>query len=155
MSRRSRRSHSGAAAIAVGAFVGLTVAMDWVRTPLNRNITSTPAGDRLPGTLIHCATGAAVIAADLGRRRMLILPGALWYTAVLVSAGINWWLPYLTGVTIGEIDSDDVDAYAANVRVLPPIGDHAVVPDVQHMLIHASVLGACVLNWAAFVRRAR
>jgi hypothetical protein len=35
------------------------------------------------------------------------------------------------------------------VRVLPRIRDHAIVPDLQHMLIHATLALATVLSWAS------
>lgn len=138
-----------AAALAVAAFVALTVLMDWVPNPLNPNIARTTASQRLPGTLIHSGIGVGVIIAQLTQRRRLMLLGATWYTVVLLSATLNWWLPYLTGITVGEIDDTTIQEYAANPRLLPTIDNHVIVPDVQHMIIHTSILAACVLGWFA------
>lgn len=93
--------------------------------------------------------GLGVIAAVLTRRRRLMVLGAIWYSVVLFSACLNWRLPYLTGITVGEIDDATIREYADNPRVLPAIDGHPIVPDVQHLLIHASILAACALLWAA------
>lgn len=144
------RRPQAAAALAVAAFLALTVVMDWVPNPLNPNIAHTTAAERLPGTLIHLCVGVAVIAANLSRRRVPILLGAVWYSVVLTAAILNWWLPYLTGTTVGEVDATTIQEYAGNPRVLPEITGRPIVPDVQHLLIHASILAAVVLGWASF-----
>ena len=140
------------AAVAVGVFVALTVTMDWIPNPLNPNLAHTSAPERLPGTLIHAGVGLGVVAATLAQRPRLMLGGALWYTVVLVSAALNWWLPYLTGITVGEVDETTIREYADNPRILPMFDGRPIVPDVQHLLIHASILAACVLTWAATVQ---
>jgi hypothetical protein len=96
-----------------------------------------------------------VIAAQLTQRRRLMRLGAGWYTVVLVAACLNWWLPYLTGITVGEIDDTTIQEYAANPRVLPDIEGRPITPDVQHLVIHASIAGACALSWLAVTRTRR
>jgi hypothetical protein len=138
------------AALAIGLTVALTVFMDWVPTPLNRDILVTSPRQRLPGTVLHTLLGALFVAANLLEVRLLIGLGAAWYTVALVAAVRTWWQPYITGVTRGELDADTYDRlYARNVRVLPRIRDHAIVPDLQHMLIHATLALATVLSWAS------
>lgn len=148
------RAHSAAAAVVVatGVFV---VAMDWLPTPLNRNIAHVPASQRMPGTLVHGAacTVAAVVLVRGPRWAQRVVPG--WFTLVLVSALLNWWVPYVAGRYPGEITPEVfATEYAANVRVLPAWPGHAVVPDVQHSLIHALVAASAALSArAAFGRR--
>ena len=84
-------------------------------------------------------------------RRWLIFPGAVWYTIVLGSAVLNWWVPYVFGIHPGEISAEAfAQEYSQNLRVLPPILDHPVIPDVQHTLIHLGVLSSCGFSWLAF-----
>jgi hypothetical protein len=143
-------SEQAAAAIALAT--ALIVAMDWLPTPLNRNISGMPASARLPSTAIHGSIGILLVLANLLRWKWVVLAGALWYTLVLVQGIRNWWVAYLLGVHAGEITPEEYRAhYAENVRFLPRIGDHPVIPDVQHTLIHLSVLAASALSWTAFV----
>jgi hypothetical protein len=54
------------------------VAMDWVPTPLNRNIAHTPPAERIPGTLVH---GVACVLACLALAR-----GPRWAQHTLIHA---------------------------------------------------------------------
>ena len=142
-----------AALIAVAATVAFLVVMDWVPTPLNRNIAVSTPAERLPGTLIHGLVGIGVCASLLLGRRRPIFAGAIWYSAVLVSALANWWMPYLLGIYPGEIRPATYQReYGDNLTVLPPILDHPVIPDLQHSLLHLGLLLSCLLCWAAFRR---
>ena len=139
------------AAIAIALETGLIIFMDWVPTPLNRNISGVTNRERLPSTAIHGTLGVLFVSANLMHWTWVVLVGALWYTVVLVQAIRNWWLAYLFGIHSGEITPDNYrQHYSRNVRFLPRIGDHPVVPDVQHTLIHLAVLGAVVLSWISF-----
>ena len=138
--------------VAVGLAVGLMVFFDWVPTPLNRNINAASVRDRLVGNLIHVPIGALVVTGLQLQWRWVVLAGAIWYSVVLVTAFLNWWLPWLTGITRGEITEESYEReYAQNVTVLPRLGRGPIVPDLQHMLIHLAVLMACVLCWATFL----
>lgn len=139
-----------AAVVAVACTVALIVIMDWVPTPLNRNIAGASVRSRLPGTVIHLVVGVGVIVVDLVLPRWGAVIGGVWFSAVLAVAVVNWWLPYLAGVTVGEIDLATYRReYAANPRVLPRIADHEIVPDIQHMLIHAALLVTVIMQWLA------
>ena len=152
---RDRRRVRTAAVVSVAATVGVIVFMDWIPTPLNQNILQTAPTQRLPSTLIHASVGAFVLVANAIGRRWLIFAGAVWYSIVLGSAVLNWWVPYVFGIYPGEISIDTfVQEYSQNLRVLPPIPGHPVVPDVQHTLIHLGVLLSCGFSWLAF-RQAR
>ena len=143
---------SKAVLVAVGSTVAVIVFMDWVPTPLNRNIAHTTAAERLSGTLIHGLIGTGVFVANLLGRRWPIVTSAVWYSVVLVSAIANWWVPYVFGVYPGEISPDTyLEEYDDNLTVLLPFRGHPVVPDVQHTLIHAGLLLSCVLSWRALV----
>jgi hypothetical protein len=143
---------SRAAAVAIGTATGLIVFMDWVPTPLNRNIAGMSGRERLPSTAIHGALGVLFVSANLLGWTWIVLIGAVWYTLVLVQAIRNWWVAYLFGVYGGEITPERfLEHYATNVRFLPAIGDRPVVPDVQHILIHLSVLAAAVLSWLSLI----
>ena len=142
--------------LSVATTVVLIVLMDWLPTPLNQNILRTAPAERLPGTLIHASMGVGIFIANLLGRRWLILAGGVWYSIVLVSAILNWWVPYVFGVYPGEIALDTfLQEYSANTTVLPRLFGHPVVPDVQHTLIHLSVLLSCALSWIAFYRLRR
>ena len=139
------------AAIAIALETGLIIFMDWVPTPLNRNISGMTDRERIPSSAIHGTLGVLFISANLMHWTWVVLVGAIWYSVVLAQAIRNWWLAYLFGIYSGEITPDAYrQHYSRNVSVLPRVGDHPVVPDVQHMLIHLSVLGAAVLSWFAF-----
>ena len=139
------------AAIAIVVETGLIIFMDWVPTPLNRNISGMTSKERIPSSVIHGTLGALFISANLMHWTWVVLVGAIWYSVVLAQAIRNWWLAYLFDIYSGEITPDSYQQhYSRNVSVLPRVGDHPVVPDVQHMLIHLSVLGAAVLSWFAF-----
>ena len=137
--------------MAATSTTAVIVFMDWVPTALNRNIDGMPVQDRLAGSAIHTCAGMTAAIFHLSGRRWLTLAGATWFSVVLTSAGLNWWMPYLVGISPGEIDPKTfMQEYGRNLSVLPRIADHVVVPDVQHMLIHASVLLTSVLAWVSF-----
>lgn len=140
------------AELAVALAVGLIVFFDWVPTPLNRNIKKARVRDRLIGDLIHVPAGALVVTALQLSWRWVVLAGAIWYSIVLISGIVNWWIPWLTGVRRGEITEELYERdYANNTTVLPRLGHSPIVPDVQHTLIHLAVLAACLSCWAAFL----
>jgi hypothetical protein len=138
------------AAMSAGLATIVIIFFDWVPTPLNRNIVAASARDRRIGGLIHVTAGIVIVAANLLNWRWIVLAGAVWYSFVLVTALLNWWVPWLTGITVGEIKPDVYQQdYARNVRVLPRLGRSPIVPDVQHTLIHLAVLLACVSGWVS------
>jgi hypothetical protein len=135
-------------AIAVVALTGVViVAMDWIPTPLNRNISTVDVAARLPSTVIHSsACAVACLAVYFGHRWACWLAAA-WFTVVLTSAVLNWWVPYFAGAGPGEIDAQTfAEEYSSNLRVLPTWPGHPVVPDVQHMLIHGLLLASLVVT---------
>ena len=138
-----------AAASVVSATGALIVTMDWCPTPLNRNIAHLPVGERLPGAVVHGSAAAlAVLLIVRGPRWVQVLV-PVWFTTVLTSAVLNWWVPYLLGRYPGEIaPSTYLSEYVDNLRVLPEIGDHVVVPDVQHTVIHSLVAASALLSGA-------
>jgi hypothetical protein len=143
---------SEAAATAIAIATALIVFMDWVPTPLNRNISGMSSRERIPSTAIHGTLGVLFVAANLLAWTWVVLVGAVWYSVVLAQGIRNWWLAYLFGIHSGEITPDGFrQHYSRNVSFLPRIDDHPVVPDVQHVLIHLSVLAAAALSWVAFV----
>jgi hypothetical protein len=148
----------GRKAAAVVAVTGaVMVAMDWLPTPLNRNIEVSTAAERLPGTLIHgtaCALAAVVLARGRPAWARYVVP--VWFGVVLTSAVVNWWVPYVAGVYPGEIDAATfAREYADNLSVLPGWPGHPVTPDVQHMLIHGLVAASLVVSAAGLSRAGR
>jgi hypothetical protein len=140
------------AAAAIALATGLIVFMDWVPTPLNRNIAGMSRAERIPSTAIHGALGAFFVTANLSKWSWVVLVGGGWYSLVLVQAIMNWWMAYLFGIYRGEINPAAYEEhYANNVRFLPTIRDRPVVPDLQHVLIHVAVLAAAVLSWLSFL----
>lgn len=139
------------AAASILVMVAVTVFMDWVPTRLNRNLRGMTVRERLPSTVIHSTLGLVFSAANIALLRWGMLLGAVWYTVVLIAAMRNWWLPYFFGVHVGEITPEIYRRrYEQNVRVLPRVKKNPVVPDVQHMLIHLTVLFAAAWSWLAF-----
>lgn len=144
-------SASVLAAGAIFVMMAVTVLMDWVPTPLNRNIREMTASERLPSTIIHTGLGLLFIAANIFQVKWGMFVGALWYAVVLFAAIRNWWIPYFFGIHKGEINPDIFSRhYARNASVLPPFRGNPVVPDLQHMLIHATLLCAALLSLVAF-----
>jgi hypothetical protein len=140
------------AAAAIALATGLIIVMDWVPTPLNRNISGMTFRERIPSTAIHGLLGVVLVSANLAEWTWAVLAGAVWYSLVLAQGIRNWWVAYLFGIHSGEITPENYRAhYSANLRVLPRIGDHPVVPDVQHTLIHLCLLLAAVLCWRSFL----
>jgi hypothetical protein len=140
------------AAAAISLATGLIVAMDWLSTPLNRNISGMTVRERIPSTAVHGLLGALFVSANLQRWTWVVLAGSLWYTVVLAQGLRNWWIAYLFGIHAGEITPEIFrEHYSRNLRILPRIGDHPVVPDVQHTLIHLALLGAAALSWRSFL----
>jgi hypothetical protein len=139
------------AAAAIALATALIVAMDWLPTPLNRNIVGMAAKTRIPSTAIHGSVGVLFVSANLALWTWVVLAAALWYGLVLVQGIRNWWVAYLFGIHQGEITPEEYRGhYAGNLRFLPRIGDHPVIPDVQHTLIHLALLGAVILCWRSF-----
>ena len=140
------------AELSLALAVGLIVFFDWVPTPLNRNIRGAPVRDRLIGNLIHVPIGVLVVVALNRGWRWVVLAGAIWYSIVLITAIVNWWLPWLAGLRVGEITAEAYEReYADNVTILPRLGRSPIVPDLQHTLIHLAVLAACVSCWATLL----
>lgn len=139
------------AAVTVAATTAFLILMDWLPTPLNRNIDHTAPLERLPSSVIHGAAGV-VFTVSLARRwRWPTFVAAVWYSLVSLAALNNWWVPYVFGTTSGEVTPESYEAeYADNLRVLPPFAGHPVVPDVQHTLIHLGLLASAVLSWISF-----
>jgi hypothetical protein len=143
-------AHAWAAA-AIVLMVGITAFMDWVPTPLNRNIHGMSVRERLPSTIIHSTLGLGFAIANGLAWKWAILAGALWFSVVLVAAVRNWWIAYFFGVHQGEITPEIYGQhYAHNVTVLPRFKQNPVIPDVQHTLIHVTVVAAVLLSWYSF-----
>ena len=69
----------------------------------------------------------------------------------MVTAVLNWWVPWLSGIAVGEITPGVYQReYARNLTVLPSLGRSVIVPDVQHTLIHVAVLIACAACFTSF-----
>jgi hypothetical protein len=91
-----------------------------------------------------------------GRTRVAPAEDGLAAPSVTVAALNNWWVPYFSGAASGEVTPETYEAeYSGNLRLLPPVSDHPVVPDVQHTLIHLGLLTSAVLSWTAFLTMPR
>ena len=136
---------------AITIMIGIIVFMDWVPTPLNRNIDGMSVKERLPSTFIHGLLGIGFAIANLLVWKWVILVGAIWYSVVLLSAIRNWWIAYFFNIHQGEITPEIYEQhYSRNVRILPRFNRNPVIPDVQHILIHVSVLLAVIASWSSF-----
>lgn len=141
--------HAATAALIAG---GLIVAMDWIPTPLNRNIEQVPSRMRIPSTAVHATAALGFAAANGFGLRWGILAGAIWYSLVLIQAIRNWWIGYFFGRYRGEITPEIfAREYGRNLSILPRIAGRPVVPDLQHLLIHLAVLAAALLSWRSFL----
>ncbi|WP_440708507.1 hypothetical protein [Herbiconiux sp. YIM B11900] len=117
------------------------VFFDWVPTPLNRNIHSLTVRERLPSTVIHSVTGLAFASAALLGWIWVVVAAVAWYAVVLFAALRNWWLPYLVGTGSAEVSEEDFARhYGENTSVLPRRSTGVIVPDLQHCIIHASIV---------------
>lgn len=138
-------------AISIFVMVAMIVFMDWIPTPLNRNIQGMSIRERLPGTIIHSVIGLSVAITNLLTYKWLIFVGAIWFSIILIVAIRNWWVAYFAGRYPGEITPEIYSQhYSHNFRILPPFKNNPVIPDVQHMLIHLAILIACLFSWWSF-----
>ncbi|KAI8899785.1 hypothetical protein BC833DRAFT_584281 [Globomyces pollinis-pini] len=136
----------------IGLMTITTVFFDWIPTKLNRNIETMTVKERLPSTVIHGSLGLFFSIVHALNWKWVVFVGSIWYSFILVMAVINWWIPYFFGIHYGEITVEDYDNhYANNLIILPRIGNNPIVPDVQHTLIHLTVLIAVVCSWITFV----
>jgi hypothetical protein len=140
------------AAIAIGLAKASIVVMDWLATPLNRNISHSTVREKLPGSLIHLTIGIVFLSlCGIGSKPALIV-ATIWYGIVLTLAVRNWWVPYFLGRYPGEITPEIyASQYRQNLIILPAFDGHPVVPDVQHMIIHSFVASACIASLLAVV----
>jgi hypothetical protein len=140
------------ASAAICLATGLIVVMDWVPTPLNRNIGTVSVRERLPSTLIHGTIGAVLATLCALHIWLSALIAGTWYALVFSIAFSNWWVPYFAGSYPGEV-TPEVYArdYSGNMQVLRPFRANPVVPDLQHILIHAAVAGASLASFAAAI----
>jgi hypothetical protein len=128
------------------------VAMDWIPTPLNRNILKSTARERLPGSLIHGAVGGVLAVLAWLEWGPALYLAAGWYSLILAAAYRNWWAPYFFGIHRGEISPQDYsEHYGENARILPAFRGHPIVPDIQHMIIHAAIACAGAISIRAAV----
>ena len=142
--------HIGAATSII-VMVALIAFMDWIPTPLNRNIQGMSVRERLPSTLIHSTIGFVFAISNLLVLKWIIFVGAIWFSVVLLAAIRNWWIAYFAGHYLGEITPEIYSQhYAQNLRILPRFRNNPVIPDVQHMSIHLAVLLASLLSWWSF-----
>jgi hypothetical protein len=142
------------AAIVVGMLGTYIVAMDWV--PIRRwngNVTRESARIRALSTLWHGSLSTAFALGLTFNQRWACAASGIWFTLLLALEAYNWWLPYLFGIYCGEITKEGFIArYADNVRFLPAIGDHVVVPDGQHLVMQVLTTSSAVLSAVAFLR---
>lgn len=139
------------AALSIFVTVAIIVFMDWIPTPLNQNIQGMSVRERLPSTIIHSVMGVGFAIFNLLTLKWLIFVGAIWFSIILLVAVRNWWVAYFAGRYPGEITPEIyAQHYSQNLRILPPIKNNPVVPDVQHMLIHLAVLSASLFSWWSF-----
>ena len=139
------------AVVAITVLTLVILAMDWVPTPLNKNIRQMSVSDRLPGTLAHSLMCLAFGVANLFGARWAIAAGGVWFSMVFAVAVLNWWLPYFFGVAKGEITPENFRSrYAANTSILPPIRGRVIIPDLQHILIHTAIVLASLSSWWSF-----
>jgi hypothetical protein len=140
------------AAIAIGLATASIMVMDWVPGPLNRNIAFSAARERLPGSLIHVTIGVVLAPACWIGFEPTLVVAAIWYGIVLTLAVRNWWVPYFLDRYPGEITPEVyATQYRRNLVVLPAFRGYPVIPDVQHMVIHALIASASILSLVAAV----
>lgn len=127
--------------------LGWLVLTEWVPLyPLNDLAASTPR-ERAQlavvnyGTLIAMMVGIAS-GTQLGAIAAAGLAG-LWVIGHIAS----WWLPYLGVSTADQRDAYQRE-YARTLKVLPTDG-HAVVPDVQHMVVGLILVPMVTSIWMA------
>ena len=144
-------SVSAVAGLNAAVLGGYIVAMDWA--PIRRwndNIRVDAVQGRVVSSLVHGTLCGLFSGANFLRWHLVILAGAVWFAVLLALDLRNWWLPYLFGVE-GEITAEAYrQSYATNVRVLPQLGEHAVVPDAQHVVMQLLTASAMALSFASF-----
>ena len=128
--------------------VSLLIFFDWVPTSLKRNILLISPKDRLPNTLIHGILGIIFFLGQFYHIFVLQILCALWYSILLATVITNWWIPYLLNRHPGTISPDVFrELYSKNLTILPNIRNHPIVPGLQHILIHVSILLTVIESW--------
>ncbi len=80
--------------------------------------------------------------------RWLMVCGAIWFSILLLLEINNWWVPYLFGIFKNEVSKGLFqEHYAKNYSFLPPIKDHVVIPDAQHVVMETMTLAVIILSW--------
>jgi hypothetical protein len=145
-------SVSTVAGVNTAVLGGYIVATDWV--PIRRwndNIRVDAIQGRVVSSLVHGTLCGLFSVANFLRWHWVILAGAVWFAVLLTLELRNWWLPYLFGVE-GEITAEVYRrSYATNLRFLPQRGEHAVVPDAQHVVMQLLTASTTALSFASFV----
>ncbi|KUL28521.1 hypothetical protein [Actinoplanes awajinensis] len=127
--------------------------------PLN-NVRDAERSEQLTEVAVN-APVMALPAVLLGVAAATSLPAFGYAGAVLESLAVLgglllWWSPYLVGVTMPWATAGTgvswaqlhARTYARTVTVLPRIGDRPR-PNLEHMILHALMLGAAVTTFAA------
>ncbi|KAF0689013.1 Aste57867_19489 [Aphanomyces stellatus] len=142
-----------AAAASIVFTTALTLAFDWIPTSLNRNILYSSTQDRLLSSLVHGTLGVILATSLFFHLHWAALISATWFTIILVSAAVNWWLPYVFGVYWGEITVETyMIEFSDNLTLLAPLHkDNVIVPDVQHTLLHTSAVLSLTTSVAVLV----
>ncbi|WP_433381691.1 hypothetical protein ACQPZX_17555 [Actinoplanes sp. CA-142083] len=139
------------------AYFAITTLVDLY--PLN-NVRDAKRSEQLTEVAVNAPVMAmpAVLLGLAGGLRLPVLGYAGGALELLAAIGglTLWWMPYLvgvtapwatagTGVTWAELHSR---TYAQTLIVLPRIGNRPR-PNVEHMILHALMLGAAVAIFAA------
>lgn len=141
----------------ISAFIVLVqsvyiIMMDFVLIPgWNENILLDALRPRLTSSVFHGSVGLVFFVANLLQIKWLIFLGAIWFSILLLLELNNWWVPYLFGIYRGEVNTETfIKHYARNFSFLPPIKNHIIIPDGQHVLMELMTLLAGIFSWLSF-----
>lgn len=115
-------------------WVAWLVVTEWVPMfPLN-DLESASVKDRAIAAMINYPVGLLVAAGVALHQPWSLIGAAVLSALTIVGNVVNWWLPYFGLIEFPAMRAAYRREYSRTLKIVPTEG-HAVVPDVQHMIV--------------------
>src|ERR1044072_6224202 len=92
------------AVAAQAAFYIYLLATEWINFFPWNDIHSAKRSDQIKGTVFHSGMMAACMSAFIVGTNWAIWCAITWFVVLLTVEIFNWWIPYLFGIHLAEID---------------------------------------------------
>ncbi|ANY69022.1 hypothetical protein BBD42_22950 [Paenibacillus sp. BIHB 4019] len=110
------------------------------------------AKERRNEALINGIVMAVPVMLTFARTPLWIGIGGLIWTLVLVGAILNWWLPYVSGVTVYKMPNNETwqqvydRIFSKTIILLPSIKNNPR-PNLEHIILHVLILSSAITAW--------